>query len=382
MDNIHTFEHPGTIEQEAREWLIRLDGDAPLSAQEVAALHAWSERSPAHREELLRITAFWNEANIMTELAIPLYSNAKKGWGRLGAWQLAGWFAQRLTPAFNLSRGALASVLFALLFATTLVYTNGWYPRAIDASNGIYATAIGELREEKLAEGSVMQINTDSQVQVDFSDPVRKIRLLRGEAHFKVAHDQQRPFEVYAGKGRVQAVGTAFSVRLNQDNRLDVIVTDGKVALAAAFIDDIEETRELNGQPPAATNGQSATTKPITRLKTLGTLQQGEGLNFSTDFNATDGESVKLAQQDIQRNLAWREGYLVFAGEPLSLVVKELNRYMPITVEINDPELSELPIGGRFKVVELEALLDVLETNFGILVSRLDDQRVQLSLGT
>lgn len=371
MDNIHTFNDRSTIEHEAREWLIRLDGDKPLSPEEIKALHAWGERSPAHREELLRITAFWNEANVMTELAIPLYSNASKSKTQ----QLAGWLAQPLGNAMALSRGALASLVVACLLLTTLVYTNNWYPQAIDATNGIYATAIGEVREQKLAEGSVLQINTDSQVQVDFSDPVRKIRLLRGEAHFKVAHDQQRPFEVYAGKGRVQAVGTAFSVRLNQDNRLDVIVTDGKVALAAA----VAETPAGNNNTTTPSNNTQPKT---TRLKTVGTLKQGEGVSFNTDYNATKtGNTIKLAQQDIQRNLSWREGYLVFTGEPLSLVVKELNRYMPITVEINDPSLSELPIGGRFKVGELDALFDVLESNFGIEVSRLDDQRVQLSPG-
>ena len=66
MSNIHTFSDRDRIEQEAREWLIRLDSDTEPSAEEVRALRAWVARSPAHRQELLRISAFWNDANILT----------------------------------------------------------------------------------------------------------------------------------------------------------------------------------------------------------------------------------------------------------------------------------------------------------------------------
>ena len=364
MDNVHPFEDRNTIAHEAREWLIRLDGDEPLTPAEVDEMHVWGERSPAHRQELLRITAFWNDASQLTELAIPLYSNARPSNSPVG--DLLSWLSQGL----NTARGVTASVATVCLVLGVVVFSNGWYPQPIDATNGIYATAIGEMRVKKLAEGSVLHINTDSQVQVDFSEPIRKIRLLRGEAHFEVAHNSEWPFEVYAGKGMVKAVGTAFSVRLNQDDVLDVIVTDGRVALAAAVVPE--------PQPTGST--QEKTASPLVlpvKLETFGTLSRGEGLSFSTQNSQKNNQ--RLAQKDIARHLSWRDGYLVFSGEPLSLVVKELNRYMPITVEISDPALRELPIGGRFKVGELEALLDVLETNFGIQVSRLDDQRIQLS---
>ena len=61
-----------SIQQQAREWLIRMDGDAPLSADEVAALRKWAARSPAHQAELQRIAMFWNRANVLTELAVPM----------------------------------------------------------------------------------------------------------------------------------------------------------------------------------------------------------------------------------------------------------------------------------------------------------------------
>ena len=85
-----------------------------------------------------------------------------------------------------------------------------------------------------------------------------------------------------------------------------------------------------------------------------------------------------LEEQELERRLAWRSGYLVFSGDPLVQVVEEINRYTTMNVEISDPVLRDIKIGGRFKVGELDAMLSVFESSFAIRVSRLDDQHIQL----
>ena len=143
---------------------------------------------------------------------------------------LAGFFVPSREGVLLSSRGSALLVMSFLLVAFAL---RGYIiPQPIDATNGIYAAAIGEIREQELVDGSVLQINTDSQVNVEYSEGTRKIHLLRGEAHFDVAHDKDWPFQVYAGKGVVKAVGTAFSVRLEEE-KISVIVTEGKVDLVA-----------------------------------------------------------------------------------------------------------------------------------------------------
>ena len=64
----------------------------------------------------------------------------------------------------------------------------------------------------------MITLNTNSQIQVDYSEKQRNIRLLQGEAHFEVAKDRDKPFHVYAGNGRAQAVGTAFAVYLKESD--------------------------------------------------------------------------------------------------------------------------------------------------------------------
>ena len=355
MDNIYQFEGREALQHNAREWLVRLDSDEQLLAAEKQSLQQWMSRSPAHRQELIRLAEFWDSSNILTELLIPMHQVADVQ-RRKHSWR--EFFGRLFTP----SRGG-ALVAMSLLLAV-FALRSYLFPLPLDATNGIYAAAIGELRVETLADGSVLQINTDSQVQVVFSEQARKIRLLRGEAHFKVAHNTGWPFEVYAAKGMVKAVGTAFLVRLEEES-LSVIVTDGRVDLAASSAVEV-----------ATTTSQGAVAEVLPVLERVGSLKEGEGVVFNSASNPK--AHVVLAEKEMTRQLSWREGYLVFEGEPLTVVVAELNRYLPVQVEIADDSLSHIPIGGRFKVGELEALFEVLEASFNVRVSRLDDRHIQL----
>ena len=57
----------------------------------------------------------------------------------------------------------------------------------------------------------------------------RLVELQRGEALFEVAHDPKRPFEVTANRVTSRAVGTKFSVRLYEDERVETVVAEGRV---------------------------------------------------------------------------------------------------------------------------------------------------------
>jgi transmembrane sensor len=373
MDNVVIFADPDTVAQEAREWLIKLDGDEKLIARELAALREWADRSPAHQGELVRISAFWDDVNILTELAIPLHNKTQSRKD-----SESGFFSRLLRPLLpiKLMGGITALCLLGLSF----ILTNGLSFSTHTSTNGIYATAIGEIHEQTLADGSVVRINTNSQIHVDYSSAVRKIRLLRGEAHFEVSHDSGWPFEVYAGTGMVKAVGTAFSVQLKKET-VKVIVTDGRVDLAAL---------SQSNKPQGESSGPPA-------LKKIGSLDKSQSATFTNrgfthskpvdvsgnKVNIELGQTLvqnlnTLDEKELSKQLSWRDGFLVFAGDPLSYVIEEVNRYTPTTIEITDPALSKIRIGGRFKVGELDAMFDVLETSFGIQVNRVDEQHIQL----
>jgi transmembrane sensor len=164
---------------------------------------------------------------------------------------------------------------------------------------------------------------------------------------------------VFAGGGMVRAVGTAFAVYLKNDD-VKVSVTEGQVDLATVATTAAPD-------PKGAPTAESATQK-------LGTLRAGQTATFAKIINEIN--VVPLAE--LERRQAWRQGFLVFNGEPLSEVIAEVNRYTPMRIEIADPALNTLKVGGRFRVGEFESMFDVLEKSFGVEVAHLGDQRIQL----
>src|SRR5690242_13378646 len=110
-DNVIDFIDREAVEAQAREWLIRLDGDTPLTPAERESLQRWASQSAAHREELLRIAAFWSEADLLAELATQQrrpHGRWESGWSRI--WQVAC-----TTP-----RAAIAAT-FVLVIAAVLL---------------------------------------------------------------------------------------------------------------------------------------------------------------------------------------------------------------------------------------------------------------------
>ena len=223
METIVEFPNRDVIEDEALAWLVRLDGDKPLSASEEHTFEQWLARSPVHREAMKSLNAFWSNCNVLGEVMEPP-SPAVPSRKRIFTGLLAS-----LLPASGFRGMAVAGALMTLALGITLFMGRPW---DITASNGVYLTAVGQQKTVTLSDDSRVQLNTNSQIQVDYSDGYRNIRLLQGEVHFEVAKDPSKPFRVYAGSGRVQAVGTAFNVYLNKD-QVEVLVTEGRVAVGS-----------------------------------------------------------------------------------------------------------------------------------------------------
>lgn len=369
-ENIYDFPDRSIIKEEAAKWLIRLDGDTQLTTDEIIQLRDWLNRSPSHREELGNLLNFYNQMNVLTELSVPIGSPLSgrskpsaappEGSGNFGIL-----FGKR---TFGLAMAVLAVSVVILLFLSNQQDSNL-------SHSGLYVTSIGEQTSVELADGSVVQLNTNSQVNVKYDQRTRNVKLLHGEAYFKVSPDTQRPFSVYAGKGRVEAIGTEFSVRLIE-NDIDVTVAEGRVMLVA-----LEEPAGNEIMPEAV----DAIPENYSET-TLGILDAGQ----STTIRAiiTSGEnapekSIELVQEmdeeEVYQRLSWRDGLLIFSGDPLEDVIREISRYSPVTIEILDPKLKTIRIGGQFRVGDVEAMLASLETNFKIRIIRLRNNHIQIA---
>lgn len=383
MSNILPFSSQEAIETEASEWLVRLDrADAPTD-EELVLLKEWINQNPAHREQLLRLARHWDNANILTELSDPKYYKQERRTGF--GYKLAAIFAD-WSGKWQIASATACVLVVGILFGYTLFYES---TQSSIAENGLYETRVGEQNTITLADGSIIELNTNSNVQVDYTEDARSITLLQGEAHFEVSKDPERPFEVIAGDGKVSAIGTAFAVRLN-DEALKVTVTEGKVALAtfnkldANTVSNIGNSEDDNSAL-RSNIGLNAPVQDGLKLASadLGFLEAGQSVIFKPQESENVEEMIEvLAQETIEQELAWRRGLLLFSGDPLVDVVREINRYSNVKIEINDPAVSAIRIGGQFKVGETDAMLRVLALNFNVEARRVDSDTIYLNMGS
>lgn len=284
----------------AARWAIRLDGD-PLSDAEQCELDAWLGDDERRAGALLRAEAALAYLDRGRALARPAAD---------------GDFANDDRPsALRFGRRGFLAASVAGLAAVLIGYS------ALDGGSDTIATALGEVRRVPLADGSIAAVNTASRVAFAMQETRRDVKLEEGEAWFQVAHDKARPFVVAAGDVRVQAVGTAFSVR-RRDDGVDVLVTEGVVE---AWVVGRESRR--------------------TRIA-------AGSMSFVADRSRDI--AVSEASEDIERTLAWRSGELVLNGQTLSYAAAELNRYNKRKLVIEDAGLGDEALVGYFRTEQPE----------------------------
>lgn len=345
------FPEASSVQDQAAEWLAKLDAD-DLDPQTIAAFKGWLKKSPEHLQVFEKHQRLWSDMNVLTRMTPPLKAEA---YGPKWTHSFTGW--------------AQAAVVCVVLVAFALVQWS-------DSSKGIYHTAVGEQKTLWLADGTRVLLNTNTEVQVSYTDSKRAIYLNRGEAHFDVAHNPAVPFEVYAGKGRVRAVGTAFSVYLRSDD-VEVVVTDGTVAILPKPVDIPEAAQTHPAAISTAASTQGAGSLSTGNIAVAGPRTVSAGSVAVYDRHTA--EHVQLAALDkSEGRLSWHDGLLVFRAEPLVNVVAEVNRYTTLKIVIPSDALKAMKVGGFFKVDDIHSVFEALEKGFDIHAEYVDDDVVYL----
>jgi transmembrane sensor len=333
----------------AGEWLARLDRH-DSSPADLAAFERWKTADPRHAAAYARLEATWQALDRIQAIR-PRPDEPIGSDYRIGATPRVHLrHAERTSPRGSAHRPWLWLSVAASLF---VALAGIWIARTSDGPQ-IYRTGIGGFQRVVLGDQSAMELNTDSEVRVALSHHLRKVELVRGEASFAVAHDKSRPFVVSAGNTAVRAVGTKFNVRRLEDS-VDITVDEGRVLVGAP---DMLETT-LTVVPPTMLQldaGQTA-------------QSSGSGVKLTT-----------LPKDGVARKLAWQTQMLAFDGDSLADVVLQFNRYNERQLVVADSKLAALQIGGYFRPTNLDAFVSVLQSNFGIRVTR-DGNRLVLATG-
>ncbi|MCU7555127.1 FecR domain-containing protein [Alteromonas sp. ASW11-19] len=347
MTNIRRFSSKEDIQEQACLWVSKLDRG--LSDTERAELEAWLGESSAHRNALLEFAGLWDDMSVLNELSGLFPRKQVK--------QESG----KVKRVVKQARWSIAAGFLLMAVATGLIVDRTWLSTSTEIVNATQkvTTGIGEQKNLTLADGSIVHLNTNSVVTVSLTDSQRDIVLLKGEAHFTVAHDSSRPFTVTAGNNTVTAVGTAFNMQFVDDNAFELVVTEGRVMVKDRFA--------------APAKASLFSSKPVT----------GEGLlMFSGEKATIKGDVDKkqnLTADAIEDDLAWQKGMIVFKGESLERVLAEIGRYTPLRFSIADETLKQRRVAGYFKVGDIEGLLSALENSFGISHEKVSETTITLS---
>ncbi|EJN07752.1 FecR domain-containing protein [Herbaspirillum sp. YR522] len=348
------------LREEALGWFVRR-GNPHFNAEDEAMFQAWLQADPAHREafgqwqrqaaQIDAIPAQWRQ-QLQRNLALDMALDAAsaRGAGRIGA-DLAPTATTRSGRRRALAIGGYAS----LAVASGWLGWRQWQDQA--RYSQCFETRRGEQSEMVLPDGTVLQLDTQTQVEVVYTRQRRHLRLIDGQLMLAVQKDAERPFQVLSGPVQVTVVGTRFAVRHTPRQvgatGVDVSVSQGRVRV---------ET--VGGDPSAM--------PPTSRLVILGPGDQVHG--------DARGLLEAVRQVSPEQVGAWQQYHLRFVDSRLDRVLAELSRYRDLPLVIQDPAVAALQVTGVFDPRDLATFQRMLALSLPVRLADLGDGRREVRM--
>jgi transmembrane sensor len=294
------------IESEAAQWLQRRQF-WDWSASDQAELDGWLAQSTAHEIAFIRLMAGYNRTDRLVALRAP-----------------------------RMDRGALTRLLRIAAGLAVVAALGTWAIQSPPAPKETkYVTPVGGRQTIMLADGSRIDLNTDSVLRLG-RDATRRLAFLdKGEAYFQIKHDASRPFVVTAGTHRVVDLGTKFLVRTGGD-RMDVTLVEGRARIDA--------------------NGGARSVDLLPGDEVIATARQ-----LTT---------VHKTSQDLSNQLGWRRGVIVFRHTTLADAAAEFNRYNPNRIVIGSAAAAALKIDGTFPSDDPDSFAEIAQVILHLRVER------------
>ncbi len=320
-----------STEAAAAFWFARLRSDS-AGRSDRARFVRWLNEDEAHREAYAEYESFW--IAIGCAAADPAIVAMRR--------EALSAAPDRSGLHWTAIGSIAATLLLAFLAASFLLRSPVVTPSPVEPDVQLASrssdlnriqTAVGQRSAVTLDDGSVVELNTDSLIDVNYGERLRQVRLVRGQALFEVAHDSTRPFVVEAAGQRIIAIGTAFDVRVGPEG-MQVTLVEGKVAV----------------EPVA-----KAETPAKRRM-----LAPGEQLVARAD------RPVVVLAANVGETVSWRTGRLIFTDDPLGQVVDEINRYSTRKVVLSDPTLADLRVSGVFRAGSIDNFATAMEAAFPV----------------
>jgi ferric-dicitrate binding protein FerR (iron transport regulator) len=233
--------------------------------------------------------------------------------------------------SFNVSRMLRIAALFLLLAVPTFFLVRYMVSPGME-----HYTAQNGISEKILPDGTVVTLNAGSTIDYPsrFSGKTRSIQL-QGEGYFEVKHDEDHPFIISSRNARIEVLGTTFNVNTtSQTGTTDVILASGSVAV---YTSEEPNRRVL--------------------------LKPGEKARIDVNGN------ILKSENEDPNYIAWKTRRLVFNEEPLSEIIRILNKVYHADVRLKGNQLDACTVTATFDNQPLESVLRVLEATLDLQVT-------------
>jgi transmembrane sensor len=258
---------------------------------------------------------------------------------------------------------ACAGLMLIAIAVTLQPFRRDARPHSAQKETAIARTTVTRPEIRTLPDGTIVELNAGAEIAVDFSGAWRRVALVKGEAHFEVAKNPNRPFVVAVENVEVRAVGTAFSVELGA-KEIEVLVTEGHVAVESPARDSIT---------PADSDPK--------QILDAGLVTFGAGERIVVGLTSSGAvvparHVSTVSSAEIDERLAWRVPRLEFVGTPLAQALPMFNQYGRVKLSLADPAIGRLQLSGVLRADDTESLLRLLEGEFGLTAESRDGEIV------
>ncbi|MEM6626266.1 MAG: FecR domain-containing protein [Pseudomonadota bacterium] len=327
------------IEETARNWAVYLHSDA-VDPERLEAFEAWIAEDAAHAKAYREYAQLMGDLSLMPELDdvssqkdVFLKKTAASAW--------ISWPVRELAAA--------AAVMIAFVSIIGLQSVVETQPDAVSVP---MTTQIAEIRDETLADGSVVTLGARSRIDALFSETARQVTLLEGEAFFDVVSDPDRPFYVAAGDRMIRVVGTKFAVRHGTET-LKVSVAEGVVEV-------------LRAETPAQAEKIDTQNKEILRAGDQILVAVADDIEIRSNLEPNEAGS-------------WRRGWLKYENASLEEVVADVNRYDERRLVFASADLKGIRVTAAFGVDTIDQFIAGLTASHPIDADISDSNEIILS---
>lgn len=305
-----------SVKARAAEWLMERQLSENWSSDDQARLEDWLTQSPAHEVAFARMEATWSRTE-----------------------RLAALNPEEMPPAIADMRRNFGSVLLKLAAGFAIIGVIGIFASnfVFKPHDRVFSTSLGGHETVHFADGSSVELNTNTVVRARMTTEERVVWVDRGEAFFQIKHDTMHPFIVVVGNHRVTDLGTQFVIR-RDENRMQVAVVQGRVWLEAS-------DRQKDQHSTLLTPGDVA-------------------MATSQSVLVTTNQAQTLANE-----LGWRRGVLIFNHTTLANAAAQFNRYNSQKIVVVDPVAANRTIGGTFPTIGVSDFVHLAQAVLGLHVT-------------